>query len=244
MDTNSNISSTNGATGNGASASILEATVPPTAPAPQVTVLTRLIRAAIGFASRETDAKFIVSSGRILTSMTGNAAFPAPDPSLATLIAARNVYLAAVSKAIDSRVARTERQQARQAYAVLLRKLAHYVEDVSAGNRAVLLSSGFLAQRSKAPVGPLAVPTNLRFVRGKVSGQAIARCGRADQANAYQWRMAPAATPTAWLPVITTFSAHNVFDGLAPLTTYVVQVCAVGTAGASDWSESAVVTML
>ena len=238
---NSNTSSTNGAIGNGASASILEATTPSPV---QVAVLTFLVRAAIGFIKRETDAKFIVSSGRILTSMTGNAAFPAPDPSLATLIAARNVYLAAVSKAIDSRVARTERQQARQAYAVLLRKLAHYVEDVSAGNRAVLLSSGFLAQRSKAPVGPLAVPTNLRFVRGKVSGQAIARCGRADQANAYQWRMAPAATPTAWLPVITTFSAHNVFDGLAPLTTYVVQVCAVGTAGASDWSESAVVTML
>jgi hypothetical protein len=84
----------------------------------------------------------------------------------------------------------------------------------------------------------------MRLVRGKVTGQAIARCRKERQATAYQWRCAPVATPTAWLPVVTTAAAHNLFEGLTPATAYLAQACAVGTAGNSDWSEAATVTVL
>jgi hypothetical protein len=84
----------------------------------------------------------------------------------------------------------------------------------------------------------------VRLVKGKTSGTAIARCRRIVQASAYQWRIAPATTPTAWSPVVTTFAARAEFDGLTLTTVYVVQVCAVGTAGVGDWSGTATVLVV
>jgi len=127
---------------------------------------------------------------------------------------------------------------------VLLRPLAHYVEDTCAGDRASLISSGFPLQRVRGPVGSLAAPIQVRMVKGKTTGTAIARCRRIDRARAYQWRIAPAATPTAWSAVLTTFSAHAEFEGLATMSVYIVQVCAVGTAGPGDWSETAAALVL
>ena len=189
--------------------------------------------------STDSDTQFVVATARIVAGMTGNKAFPTPAPALADVIAARNAYTAAVTAGLDSRLGRSQRQKARAALVVLLRQLAHYVEDTSAGDRTVLMSSGFPLQRRRTPAGPMPAPSLVRLVKGKTSGTAIARCRRIDRARAYQWRIAPAATPNAWSPVITTFAAHAVFEGLTPTTVYVVQVCAAGTAGIGDWSEVA-----
>jgi hypothetical protein len=199
---------------------------------------------AVNFMSKDTDAQFVIATARVVAGMTHNASFPTPTPALTDVIAARNAYLAAVTAGHDSRLGRSLRQQTRAALVALLRLLAHYVEDTSAGDRTVLMSSGFPLQRSRAPVGPLPAPVQVRMVKGKTSGTAIARCRPIGQARAYQWRVAPASTPMAWLPVVTTFAAHAQFEGLAPTTFYVAQVCAVGTAGAGDWSETAMVLVV
>ncbi len=199
---------------------------------------------AVNFMSKDTDAQFVVATARVVAGMTGNKAFPTPTPALADVIAARDAYTAAVTAGLDSRLGRSNRQKTRAALVAVLRQLAHYVEDTSAGDRTVLMSSGFPLQKNRAPVGPLPAPMQVRIVKGKTSGTAIARCRRLDKARAYQWRIAPAATPTAWLPVVTTFAAHAQFEGLTPTTFYVVQVCVVGTAGAGDWSETATVLVL
>jgi hypothetical protein len=199
----------------------------------------RLARLSIGFMTRDTDAQFAVDTARIIAGMNGNKAFSTPAPTLAEIIAARDAYLVAVTAGLDSRLGRSLRQKTRATLVGLLRLLAHYVEDTSAGDRTTLLSSGFPLQRERSPIGTLPAPTQVRLVKGKTTGTAIARCRRSGQARAYQWRIAPAATPTAWLPVITTFSAHAEFEGLVSTTLYIVQACAVGTAGAGDWSETA-----
>jgi len=199
----------------------------------------RPAKVAVSFVSRDTDAQFIIDTARIVAGMTGNAAFPTPVPTLANVVAARNAYLAAVTAGQDSRLARSLRQKTRLALVVLLRQLAHYAEDASAGDRTVLMSSGFPLQQGRSPAGVLAAPLQVRLAKGKTSGTAIARCRRIVRARAYQWRIAPAATPTAWSPVVTTFAAHAEFEGLTLTTMYVVQVCAVGTAGTGDWSETA-----
>ena len=201
-------------------------------------------RLAVGWMGTDTDAQFVIDTARVITGMTGNKAFPTPTPALADVIAARNAYTAAVTAGLDSRLGRSQRQKTRAALVVLLRQLGHYVEDTSAGDRTALMSSGFPLQRDRGPVGPLPAPTLVRMVKGKTSGTAIARCRRIDKARAYQWRIAPAATPTAWSAVVTTFAAHAAFEGLATMSVYVVQVCAVGTAGPGDWSETAAVLVL
>jgi hypothetical protein len=85
---------------------------------------------------------------------------------------------------------------------------------------------------------------NLRLVRGKVSGTIIARCVKQPRAGCYQWRCTPSATPTAWMPIVTTLSANATFDGLVTATQYTIQVCVIGTAGPSDWSNAAMVMVL
>jgi hypothetical protein len=243
MDTSINNTATNGATGNGASLHTMTAVAPPASTTP-VDPPAGKAKVSVGFLSRDTDAKLGSDTGRILTGLTGNAAFPTPNPTLAELTTALNTFLAAVSASHDSKLGRVQRQQQRANLCTLLRALAHYVDVASAGDLPTLLSSGFIAQQQRKPVGPLTPPENVRFVRGKVSGTATARCGVESRATAYQWRCAPTTTPTAWLPVVTTPSAHYLFHGLTPLTNYLVEVCAVGTAGSSNWSESATVTVL
>ena len=201
-------------------------------------------KVAVNFMTVDTDAQFIIDTARIVAGMTGNTAFPTPSPTLANVVTARNAYLAAVTAGLDSRLARSLRTKTRQALVVLLRQLAHYAEDASAGDRTVLMSSGFPLQQGRMPVGVLAAPTQVRLVTGKTSGTAIARCRRIVRARGYQWRIAPAATPTAWLPVVTTFGASAEFHGLSLTTLYVVQVCAVGTAGVGDWSGTATVLVV
>ncbi len=239
---NSSNSNTNGATGNGSTASITKATTPP--PVPATPIPPGNAKAAIGFLTRDTDAEFMADTDRITTSMAGNKAFVSPDPTLAELTAARIAFGTGVSAAKDNRIALSVRVQRRAILARLLRRLAHYVDVTSAGDLPTLLTSGFKAQRGRTPVGALSAPVNLRLVRGKFSGQAIARCPKVIGAGAYQWRCAPAATPGAWSPVVTTMAAHTLFEGLAVGTSYLAQVCVVGTAGTSDWSEAAVVTVL
>jgi len=201
-------------------------------------------RVAVNFMTRDSDAQFIVDTARILAGMTGNIAFPTPTPALAAVTTARNAYTAAVTAGQDSKLGRSLRQKTRAAFVVLLRQLAHYVEDSSAGDRTLLMSSGFPLQQIRSPVGPLPAPTQVQFVHGKTTGTAIARCRRLAQARGYQWRIAPAATPTVFSPVVTTFAAHAQFEGLAPTTVYIVQVCAVGTAGTGNWSQTATVLVV
>jgi len=201
-------------------------------------------KVAVGFLTQSKDADLIVASERIVVGMTGNAAYPTPNPTLADLIAARNSYIAAVNAAMDSHLGVVVRRQQRAAFTAMLRDLAHYVQVASGGDLAILLSSGFTAQKQKKPVGPLPAPANMRLKRGKTSGLLIARCDKLLQAGAYEWRYANVATPTVWVNLESTFAAHVAIEGLTPGTQYTTQVRALGTAGPSDWSDTATLMVL
>ena len=176
----------------------------------------------------------------ILTGMTGNAVYPQPVPTLATLAAKGDAFKAAVQANDGGTVAVARRDQARGDVMDVLRLLATYVQHASEGDRVALLSSGFPLQRQRSvgSVQPIAAPTGLTIRRGKASGQAVVRCTRLPSARVYEWRYAPAATPTAWTLSDTAAAASRVLAGLASATLYVVQVRAHGRVGASDWSES------
>jgi len=201
-------------------------------------------KVAVGFLTQSKDADLIVASLRIELGMTGNAAYPTPNPTLAALIAARNSYIAAVNAAKDSRLGIVVRKQQRAGFTAMLRDLAHYVQVTSGGDLAILLSSGFTAQKQKKPVGPLPAPTDMRLNRGKTSGLLIARCSKLPQAGAYEWRYANVATPTAWVDIEATFAARVTIEGLTPGAQYTAQARALGTAGPSDWSDTATLMVL
>jgi hypothetical protein len=197
-------------------------------------------KVATAFLLRLKDDDLGAAIALIVTGITGNAAYPTPVPTLATLAAAGSAFTAAVQANDGGTAAVARRDQARAAVVQVLRQLATYVQHASNGDRVVLLSSGFPLQKQRGGVAvqPIAAPTGLTIRRGKASGQAVVHCTRVPTARVYEWRYAPAATPTAWTLSDTAAAASRVLAGLVPATLYVVQVRAHGRVGASDWSES------
>ena len=219
-------------------------TQPAAATPPPTVALAGKARVSVGFLTQNVDATLLVAIQRILVGMLHNPAYPSPDPTLPELTAARDAFFAAVNAAKDSRVAIVVRNQHRARLTALLRRLAYYVQVASGGDLPTLLGSGFTAQRSRQPVGALQAPANLRLSRGKASGQIIARCNKLYQAGGYGWRYANSATPTAWVDVDATFAASTTLAGLVRGTEYIVQARALGTAGPSDWSDSAMLMVV
>jgi hypothetical protein len=235
---------TSGAIGNGVTPSTNTVAAAPAPGTPATLPPAGKARVAVSFLQVGKDSDLLVDSARILTMLTGNPAYPTPEPTLAVITTARNSFAAAVTAARDSRIGVKARVQQRANLVALLRTLAHDVQMASGGDLPTLLSSGFPAQRTRAPVGELPAPANLRLSRGKVSGQVIARCDRIERAGAYLWRYALSSTPTTWLQVVTTVSAKAVFTSLAPTASYLAQVSVVGSAGQGNWSDVATVTVL
>jgi hypothetical protein len=221
-------------TGTAAVASI---PVPPS-PIPGTTSTT--VKVAVAFLTASSDAALVIAIGRVIDSMTGNTAYPTPVPSLATVAAARVVYVSAVNALDRSRAATVRRNQARLAVTQLLRDLALYVQHTCAGDMSKLLGSGFPVQKPRrVPVGVLIAPQNVRLRPSRMSGQLLARCNVLPNAKAYQWRYATTLAPTLWTQLDPVMTASITLQNLTRGTDYVVQVRAFGTRGSSDWSGSA-----
>ena len=238
-------SSTSNSSTSNLTVAIQQALAPSEGATPPTTVVpTGKAKVALGAFATVSHADLIVVSQSVLIGMTGNAAFPAPTPTLADLAAMRIAYIAAVNAAKDSRRQIVVRNQRRDSLVGMLRDLALYVQVASGGDKAILMSSGFTAQRIRQPIGVLPAPSNLRLKRGTNSGQIAARCNRLAQSRAYEWRYANATTPTVWIEIESTFAANTVIEGLAPGTQYIVQVRALATDGPSDWSDAAMMMVV
>ena len=212
------------------------------APTPAVTPGTAKVSTT--WVMRLKDVDLCAAIARIVKGMTGNAAYPLPVPTLATLTASGDAFTAAVQANDGGAAAVVRRNQARAAVVLLLRQLATYVQHAGDGDPLVLMGSGFPLQKQRGVAGvlqPIPAPTGLTIQRGPASGQVLVRCKRVPSARVYEWRYAPAATPNAWTLSGTAAASGRVLDGLVPATLYVVQVRAHGRVGASDWSESVTV---
>jgi hypothetical protein len=195
-------------------------------------------KVAISFLLKDTDVQLVNDSSRIATSMTGNASYPSPVPTLAQLATAHAAFAAAVNALDRSKASTVRRDQARQALVQGLRDLALYVQHASAGDPQKLLASGFPLQRKRGPVtGEPQVPQQVRVRQSAVSGRLLARCKADPGAKSYQWRIATAQAPTAWTVFDTVTAARFTFEALVPGTQYVVQVRAFARNGASNWSD-------
>ena len=198
-------------------------------------------KVAITFLTRGSDKELITFSGRIVESMTANAVYPAPFPTLAVVIALRNSYVSAVNGLSRGAQAIALRNQTRAALAQALRDLALYVQHASLGDRVKLIGSGFPVQLrgSRGSVGALPPPANVRVRRTLNSNQLVALCDKVPGARSFQWRYATAHAPTLWTLADPITTARFVLDNAVPGTIYTMQVRVFGTAGPSDWSNAA-----
>ncbi len=122
----------------------------------------------------------------------------------------------------------------------MLRLLASYVHVACEGDLATLTSSGFPVWKpTRTPVGVLPAPATPVLSLGARTGELNASTPPMPNAYIYNWRVALASAPDAYVLEQQTTAASDTFEGLTPGQIYLVDVNAVGSAGPSDWSDTA-----
>ena len=211
--------------------------------------MTKTIKAILNY-RRMTAEVLLPTSSDICAKITNNPNFappkaPAPPIDPAALQAANDVLAAAISDSLDgSKIARAQKNDAKEVVVKLLVQLAHYVEANCHGDMTIFLSSGFTPVSSSKTVATPVSDSIRRIDPGPNSGQvAITPVGNAD-AYSYEVQYAPVSSDGvvgAWKsqPIATTRPA-TVISGLIPATTYAFQIRGLTRAGFTDWSDSVV----
>jgi hypothetical protein len=181
---------------------------------------------------------------QIITSMTGNASFPAPDPPLATVTASANE----VEKAFN------DASVAKQEYAAKLsiqgdkveildanlRKLANYVDSTSSDNDAIIQSAGMSVRAKPAPIGNLPIPAGLSAEAGAKEGEIDISWDRVEGARSYVVEQsADPITQTSWKYAAVSTKSSMTISGLTSGVKYWFRVAGVGAAGRGPWSDPA-----
>ena len=200
-----------------------------------------VIKPAIGFVSTDSDAQLVTDAQTIVTSMTSNPSYPTPSPALAGITTAANDFATAIANAANGGTDLTVIKNAkRAALGALLRELASYVHVACKGSLAVLLTSGFPIQKpTRTPVGVLPAPATPVLSLGSRTGELVAFTPPVPNGSTYNWRVALATAPTVYVLQQQTTAASDTFEGLTPGQNYLVDVNVIGSAGPSDWSDTA-----
>ena len=200
-----------------------------------------VVKPAIGFLTLDSDAQLTKNAQTIVNSMTNNPSYPTPSPTLASVTTAINDFSVAIDNAADGGKTLTLiKNQKRAALGAVLRNLASYVHVTCQGDLATLTSSGFPIQKpSRTPVGVLPAPETPVLDFGARSGELVASTPPITNGYTYNWRVALATAPGHYVQRVQTTAASNVFDGLTPGQIYLVDLNVVGSAGPSDWSDTA-----
>ena len=169
----------------------------------------------------DTDAELLAATDTIVSGMTGNAAYPTPEPTLAQVGTAKGDFSTAMTAANGGGVQQTAAKNAQRVVLTgLLRNLSAYVQTHCNNDLSTLLSSGFVAQKQRQPAGALPAPDNLRLQRGDVTGQLKARINPVTNARSDQWRSAVSTAPADGQDGGTTTAASKTFEALTPGTIY------------------------
>lgn len=173
--------------------------------------------------------------------MSGNAAYPAPTPTLPVLQTAITT-LSAANAAVDNNPGPAEHQARRvaeKALRALLKQLAGYVQMASGGDEDTILSSGFAVVKRGAEHGEPNPPLNVNPRFTMHSGRVALKWTPEAGVDVYHVFMSTKDAPSEWKLVGTTTKSRFDLDGLTPRDLYWFAVTAVNAAGESTLSEPA-----
>ena len=142
-----------------------------------------------------------IAKGRhYVTSMTGNAYFTTPNPTLASVTTAVNNLETAADNADGGGEEETAIMHEKETIVdKQLTKLGGYVEGIANDDpdnaASIVLSAGMDLKKPAAPVGPVSRPENLRAGFGSLPGTIKLRCKKSKGAVALIWQMSVGASP-------------------------------------------------
>jgi len=189
--------------------------------------------------SKYADSELTTKAGHIVEKMTDNTNFTTPEPPLANITAAKNALIAAMAKVQNgSKEDTVIKNNCRTALETLLKSEADYVQRISNGDEAIILSSGFDVNKKPGTVGQLAKPANLSLKPGGNRGTLLVSCDVVANASFYEFNYteAPAATASLWTQKTTT--KHKIqIEGLTSGKQYIFRVAGAGSDPSRVWSD-------
>ncbi|MGL4400442.1 MAG: fibronectin type III domain-containing protein [Luteolibacter sp.] len=179
----------------------------------------------------------------VVTAMTGNAAYPSPNPTLAAVQAAGATLTARTTAAEDirkqSQIATLAQDTAEDAVDALLTQLASYVENASGGDAAQILSAGMGVRAEPSNNSLPTAPGPIATTTGDGPGEVDLAWPRlvAGKSFIVQYATEPTAPDGDWKFGTTSLKSSCTVGGLISGTRYWFRVAATGSAGQGPWSS-------
>lgn len=181
---------------------------------------------------------------RVVRALTGNPAFPNPQPPLAALTAAADELETSNNNVETSRQQTTTNVQIRddklEADIALLRQSAAFVEAVAGDNEALILSAGMDVRSAPSfQTQPAGAPGNLSVSQSDHEGTVDAHWDTVKGASYEIQKSIDPPTATSWVHAAVSVKSSVTITGLTSGTRYWFRVAAVTSAGQSGWSDPA-----
>ncbi len=176
----------------------------------------------------------------IISSITGNANFPTPVPSIAVIEAAADNFSSALVKAqTGNRADVADKNAKRETLLAALRQLCSYVNLTANGDAAMLLTSGFDVSKDPQP-SIISKPEIIRLENGVASGtlQLSVKAVKGAYSYLHEYTTDATLAPNSWVSSMST-SAKATLTNLQPGTVYYCRVAAVGSNNQVLYSDAA-----
>ena len=194
----------------------------------------------IGFSDYSDDG--LLQKGRVIEAkMTGNASFPTPNPSIATLTTAIIKFetdLTASNGGRNGINATAVKNQSRAELITVMQNLGLDVQKNGNDDYVTLLSSGYDIKGTPAPGTVPEAPINLILSDGAHSGECDVKFDKVKNATVYEIRYtAQPLVDSSWTVMPPTTRTHNIITGVAHATELYVQARTINSHGLSEWSN-------
>jgi FtsP/CotA-like multicopper oxidase with cupredoxin domain len=186
-----------------------------------------------------------IARGRqIVKALTGNPAFPNPQPALSVLTAVTDELETAYAKSQADRqtsiASTTVTHDKNAAFEIAFRKAGAFVESIAAADPASILSAGMAVSGTRGPAHAAAAPTGLTASEGDHDGTLDLSHDRVPNGKSYVYEQSPdPPTATSWVHAAVSTKSSVTISGLVSGTRYWFRVAAVTSAGQTGWSDPA-----
>lgn len=189
--------------------------------------------------SKYADPELVTKTGHIVEKMTGNTYFTTPDPELGDITTTNNAFIAALARMQNgSKEDTVIKNNCRAALETMLKSEADYVQRISHGDEAIILSSGFDVNKKPGMVGQLSKPANVAIKPGGNRGTLLVSCDVVPNASFYEFSYteAPVTADSLWIQKTST--KHKVqLEGLSSGKQYTFRVAGAGSDPSRVWSD-------
>ncbi len=186
----------------------------------------------------------IVRAQQIVKNLTGNPDFPTPNPPLAQVTAAIQLLETKVVSAQAARqaaqAATAEQNDAEDALDRIIDQVGGYIESVSGGEEAKIISAGVSVRSFTSAPRELTTPEALAATEGDHDGEIQLHWDRVPPARSYVVELSPdPPTDTSWAHQKVVTTSSSTISGLTRGGKYWFRVAAIGASGQSGWSDPA-----